>query len=212
MVFFFFCSSNIFQPQWYTTALYNRLWHTRELLWKLVVRELFHTFRIVVVTCQHETTSHICCVLNDWNPNLVKKKKKKKVSRNEATMLLWVRRESGKNGYWLEKRLLTAVLGLEIVYMLFNEKMRKHGSVISNMFFSSAVTLGFNEEIYPLLYSSNRGNYQEVSQLKIKTSKFLWGTFGRVLLMFLFHCKVVFFLMKLSHIYLWVCTKYSSIF
>lgn len=127
-------------------------------------------------------------------------------------MLLWVRRESGKNGYWLEKRLLTAVLGLEIVYMLFNEKMRKHGSVISNMFFSSAVTLGFNEEIYPLLYSSNRGNYQEVSQLKIKTSKFLWGTFGRVLLMFLFHCKVVFFLMKLSHIYLWVCTKYSSIF
>lgn len=59
-----------------------------------------------------------CKLCTEW----LEPKSCKDVNRNEATMLLWVRRERVKMVTDWEKRFLTAVLGLEIAYMLFNEK------------------------------------------------------------------------------------------
>jgi len=53
------------------TALQNRLHHTTEVLKKLAVGELPHTFGIALLPCQHEAAFQICCALDDWDPDLV---------------------------------------------------------------------------------------------------------------------------------------------
>lgn len=75
---------------------------------------------------------------------------------------------------------VTGAPALKVTHMFFK--------FLTCFFLFVAVALGLNEEIYPLFYSSDCGNYQKVSQLKIKTSKFLWGTFDRKMFLFLFPC------------------------
>lgn len=97
--------------------------------------------------------------------------------------------------YELEENAVKCILVEKIIsYSCSRTKDCLHfPEFLTCFFWFVAAALGLNEEIYPLFYSSDRGNYQKVSQLKIKTSKFLWGTFERKMFVFLFPCNIIHF-------------------